>query len=266
MLSSRKYPLRSGAVAPVALVHHDSLPSQGNLQTPLPNGQGITNDANLVNENTGKYFALPNRLTFSANLEIEACGLKLAQRFQPSRTRHLTSILAATAAATQRSGGALPGFIPKGVCPSTSLQIASHIDPFDRVLRASLHVRSRNTLRRVSQKAGIVKTHIRKVLRHLLKHSAKLEPSRVMPNARLPVNSPARSLGIPPMSFLARSLDSPDHRLPSDLVHGMDIIGSIPASNALTSREVKHPTDANCIKQGLVRMNLATFRNVFTGT
>ena len=67
---------------------------------------------------------------------------------KPSRNRLLQSVLAATAETSQRSGTALPGFIPRGVSPQVALQIATRIDPFDRVLNTEVPLRSRGMIRR----------------------------------------------------------------------------------------------------------------------
>ena len=153
-----------------------------------------------------------------------------------------------------------------GVIPSESLQIATRIDPFDRVLNAAVPVRSRNAVRRASRNASLVKTRRRKVVRHLLKLSRTPEPMRVRINKMLPVNHPERSLHIPLIQLLAHSLDYPDLRLPSDLVKGMNILGQIPPANTLNKRRAKAATTVHRIKQGLKTRNQTMLRALTKST
>ena len=130
------------------------------------------------------------------------------------------------------------------------------------MLNSALPVRSRNTIRRVSNNASLFKTHRHKAVRHLLKVSLKPEPIRDRLNNSLPVDSPARSLNIPIISLLISSPVYPDHRLPTDLVYGMDIVGSIPASNARARRDVMPSTNLYCIERGLKIWNRSIIRDL----
>ena len=58
---------------------------------------------------------------FSAELSIESWEERIRPGFQPSRNRHIQSALESTAAISQRSGSALPGFSPRGVSPTAAL-------------------------------------------------------------------------------------------------------------------------------------------------
>ena len=182
--------------------------------------------------------------------------------FQPPRNRRIQSALSSTAATSQRSGVALPCFIPRGVNSSTALQIATQIDPFDRVLNAALSARSRNTIRRTSLNTCTVKTMRRKTIRRLKWVSPELQPIRERLAASLPVRTPARKLNIPLVMFLTRHLDYPDKQLPIDLAKGMDIIGNIPPSRALRKRTTTPTTNMTRLKTNLVARNRAILRNL----
>ena len=53
----------------------------------------------------GKVVNLPSRISFATSLAIEAWARKLRGEFLPTSKRHITSILATTAAVAQRAGG-----------------------------------------------------------------------------------------------------------------------------------------------------------------
>ena len=131
-----------------------------------------------------------------------------------------------------------------------SLQIATHIDPFDSVLNSVLPVRSRNTIRRVAKRTILVKTHRSLVIRQRIKVGLALGPMRVKLNMRLPENRQARSLHIPLIAMLVRSLNFPDRKLTAYLVKGMDIVGTTEPTNTPEKREVKSSTNARGVKKG----------------
>ena len=140
--------------------------------------------------------------------------------------------------------------------------IETHIGPFGAVPNAEIPVRSRVAIRRVANNAIIVETHRRKVARHLVKVSLEIEPLRARINTSLSANAPARAQNIPLIALLARSLDYPDRSLPADLVCGMDIVGSIPAVNAITRRESQPSANIRALRQGLKFRNRISLRSL----
>lgn len=146
-----------------------------------------------------------------------------------------------------------PGYIPQHRCAFWL---------FDMVLNTVLPVRSRIVIRRVSRNAGFVKTHRLKVIRHLLKVNAILEPHRVTLDNSLPEESPARSLNIPLITLMAQIMERPDRRPPEALVRGVEIVGGIPSPNALTTRKVAPSTDGRVAKQGLRPRNKIIIRSI----
>ena len=91
---------------------------------------------------------LPAQPELSSDSATENWERNLRMRFQPSRNGHIHSVLAATAATSQRSGDAPQSFMPKGASPTAALTIAKQIDPFDRVLNTVLSSRARSSIRR----------------------------------------------------------------------------------------------------------------------
>ena len=162
----------------------------------------------------------------------------------------------------RRGRGCVTGVHPRGVSPEDSLLIANRIGPFDRALNTASPLRSRNTIRRVAQDASLVKTHRRKVTRHRINVSRKLEPLRVRLNGNLPDSSPARTQNMPVIKLLARRMDYPYLKLPSGLIRGVDITGDIPPKNALTRRYSQPSTNARRIKQGLRARNSRILRSI----
>ena len=202
----------------------------------------------------------------SADEAIRNWEEQLRSGFQPSRNRLIESALAATAATAQRSGTSLPGFIPRGVSPQVALQIASRIDPFDRVLNAVADSRSRETIRRAIINTCTVKTQRHRMIRHLQRVSLALEPSRESLAASLPVNTQARKINIPLVMFLARHLDYPDKKLPYDLIKGMGISGNIQLSESLTKHRMLPTSNMKRLKTNLVARNRNIFRHLQSST
>ena len=114
----------------------------------------------------------------SAEDAIRGWGEQIRLGFKRSRNRLLQSVLAATAATSQRSGTALPGFIPRGVSPQAALQIATRIDASDRVLNTAVTLRSRDMIRRTIRNKCTVKTQRRTVIRQLKRVRLTLQPLR----------------------------------------------------------------------------------------
>ena len=117
-------------------------------QTPLEKGETPLVSANELQIRPKSALQLPMQPAISSTLAIESWEHNLRMGSQPSKNRHIQSALAATATTTQRSGGALPSFIPKGASPMGALSIAKQIDPFDRVLNTVLSSRARSSIRR----------------------------------------------------------------------------------------------------------------------
>ena len=181
---------------------------------------------------------------------------------QHSRNRNLQSVLAATAATSQRSGTALPGFIPRGVRPQVALQIASRIDPFVRVLNTAVPIRTREIIRRTIVNKCTVKTQRRNVIRRIERVSLKLQPLREGLTDSLPVRTPERKLNIPLVMFLIKHLNYTDKQLPGDLVKGMAISGAIVHSPTLTKRETIPTTNMDRLKTNLVDRNRNILRHL----
>ena len=205
---------------------------------------------------------LPNQHDPSAQQAILEWEGRIRLGFQPSMHRHIQAILAATAATSQRTGVALPCFIPRGASPSTALQIATQIDPFDRVLNTALPARSRTTIRRTSINASTVQTMRHRAIRHLKWVSLKPKPMRGSLAARFPVRTPARKLNIPLIMFLIKHLDYPDVKIPMDLSEGVDITGNIQPSRSLTERAIQPTTNMARAKVNLVARNRSILRHI----
>ena len=143
-----------------------------------------------------------------------------------------------------------------------ALQIASQIDPFDRVLNAAVSIRSRNTIRRTTLNTCTVKTQRRRTIRHLKWASLKLRPMRERLSASLPVRTPARKLNIPLIAFLTHHLEYPDKQLPIDSAKGMDITGNAPPSRALTKRDMTPTANMARLKTDLAERNRTILRHL----
>ena len=139
-----------------------------------------------------------------------------------------------------------------GVSPEMALQIAAHIDPFDRVLNTVVASRSRLNIRRTILNACTVKTQRHRITRHLERVSLTLNTTRVRFAESLPVNTPARKLNIPLIMFLVRYLNYTDKKPPYDLVKGMGISGSAQPAESLTKRRLLPTSSLRLPKSNLV--------------
>ena len=198
------------------------------------------------------------RNTVSATESIQARGDQILRGFQPSTNRQIQAVLAATASTSQRTGSALRGFIPRGVSPQAALQIASRIGPFDRVMYTAATLRSRETIRRTTSNTYTVKTQRRRITRRLKRVSLTLITLRGRLAAILPVRTPARTINIPLVMFLAQHLDYPEKKLPRDMIKGLEISRNILPPKALTKREMLPTIN---MKTNLVARNRNIFRH-----
>ena len=91
----------------------------------------------------------PTQTSPSSKRAINERGQKADRRSRPSAKGRFGSILSSTEVASHRPGVRFTGISPDCARPETSLRIASHSGPVDRMLNNALPVRPRNARRRV---------------------------------------------------------------------------------------------------------------------
>ena len=190
----------------------------------------------MMNLGEPRVFTLPTQNFVSPQVIIDDWERKLNKGFRPSKSRHLSAILSTTSAGAQRSGNALPTFLPRGITPKQALNIAKLIDPFDRALELTLSNRVKDNFWRVSHEPKVAKSGRRNVIRELTKIATTLEPAQNKLRGVMEPQAPAHTLHIPLIAFLVQKFNYPDKSLPGDLARGMKITGTIAKSNALATR------------------------------
>ena len=148
--------------------------------------------------------------------------------FEPSRERLLPAVLATTAAGAQRSGPALPSFLPLGISTERAIEIAQLIDPSHRTLELAFSLDNRRVIEKVASSPNDVEKNRRKVIRQLTLLAGTLQPAQQRLAATFPRKSQERKLHIPLIAFLANRLGYEDENLPIDLAKGVNITGEIP--------------------------------------
>lgn len=93
-----------------------------------------------------------------------------------------------------------------------------------------------------------------RVIRHLAELSTKLSPLGNRMSSTLPPTAPARTINIPLDIALCRILDYADRTLANEPATGMNIVGDIPSSNALTAKFTPAAWGAPRLPRGLGRV------------
>ena len=161
----------------------------------------------------------------------------LTSEWVPSKGRSLHALTITAAAQSQPSGKALPQPVPNGH-PSTEvhIQAACAADPFLDPLLAALPVKFTNVANAcVRQPASVVAKRAR-ALRYLRQVNAQLDAQMSAMAECMPVDSPVRAINFPLIYFLTSTLMCEDSQFFHDLLRGMPIVGSSPATNVLEPR------------------------------
>ena len=112
-----------------------------------------------------KVSALPTNSQASSRVIINDWGRTLPTSTRQSRSRRLPAVLETSGAGAHRSGIALPSFLPRGIPPTQSREIACAIDPFGHALNLKLAALGWRNYRRVADQPEITKSNRRKVIR-----------------------------------------------------------------------------------------------------
>ena len=205
---------------------------------------------------------LPSNLQVAPRIILEDWERAIRNGFQPSKLRHVPAILNTTAAGAQRSGGALPSFLPRGVTPTQALELARLIDPFGRALELSLSNRDKSNFWRITQEPKAVKTGRNNVIRELTKIAITLQPAQERIRGVLDTTAPAQALRIPLITFLVKKFKYPDTTLARDIARGMQITGTIAKSNSLATRITPSAKLFQHIRGGLAKRNRNILRAI----
>ena len=256
----------TGAVAitkltPLQMPLRNALPMVG-ITTPCFTDFHILPDERKCLNRSAKVITIQSIETISSEIVINEWEQSLCNNFQPSRLRHLPSIIATTAAGVQRSGAATPGFLPRGLTPSTALEIARPIDPYNRLLKNHFAPTARGSSRMLPTKPKLVKTTRRRAIRLLTHLAHRLQPNQRRLDGVLDKKSPARRLNIPLIAFLVAKLGYTDTTLPTDLTKGVKIDGEIPASDGIPSRVTSALRNLNPLNEGVYAGNKAIVRSI----
>ena len=93
------------------------------------------------------------------------------------------------------------------------------------------------------------------MIRELTRVDPKLEPLQEKIAQTLNPNSPARSLRVPLIEFLAKNLHYNDKSSPNDLAKGMQITGAIAPSHVLARRVAPTTKRSAALQKGLKARN-----------
>ena len=207
-------------------------------------------------------FTLLSQDTFSSEVAITDLGNTLRGDFHPSRMRRIPAIIADASSGAQRSGEALPGFLPRGAPPPAALEIAREIDHYNRLLENHVAPATRCKARTASPQPKLVKTNRRRAIRFLTSLSIRTQTNQRRLARVLSGNSPARRLDIPLISFLLSKMRYIDTILPADLTKGMRIAWEISTSHVFPNRVTPDVAKLDALKRWLRARNRAIVSSI----